>query len=131
MRPIPDPEPLQAEAPPRALVTLWIAVLSGPVLLLWSQEAKYATVGWACRSGHELVLHAISALTLLLVLAAVAVAVLRWRAAGGSETTDGPDREARTRFFASVGVMLGGLSALIVIAQWLPQIFYSPCQPLP
>lgn len=129
MRPIPDPEPLQAEAPPRALVTLWFAVLAGPLLLLWSQEAKYAMVGWACRSGHELMLHGTSAVTLVLVLVATLVAARRWREAGGREPTDAPDRDARTRFFAAVGLMLGALSALIVIAQWIPQIFHSPCQP--
>lgn len=131
MRPIPDPEPLQAEAPPRELVTLWLAVLAGPLLLLWSQETKYAMVGWACRAGHELMLHATSAVTLILVLMAVLVAAGRWRDAGGAESTDAPDRAARTRFFAAVGFMLGGLSALVVTAQWLPQLFYSPCQPLP
>jgi hypothetical protein len=74
-------------------------------------------------------LHATSAVTLVLVVLATVVALSRWRAAGGSEPTDGPDRAARTRFFASVGVMLGALSALIVIAQWIPQLFHSPCQP--
>ena len=127
MRPVHDPERLHASRPPRALVTLWAAVLAGPVLLLLSQETKYVLVGWACRSGHELVMHLLAAVTLVLVLFAVLVSARRWRASGVSEPTDGPDAGARDRFLASVGLMLGGLSALVVFAQWLPELFLSPC----
>lgn len=129
MRPPHDPERLHADWPPRALVSLWLAVLAGPILLLSSQEAKYAVVGWACRAGHELVMHGIAAVTLVLVLLATSVAARRWRDAGGRASSDMPDPAARDRLLAAVGLMLGALSALVVIAQWLPDLLLSPCQP--
>ena len=127
MRPVHDPERLHASWPPRALVALWAAVLAGPILLLLSQETKYALVGWACRSGHELIMHLLAAATLVLVLLAMLVSAHRWRSSGGSKPTDGGDVETRDRFLASVGLMLGALSALVVFAQWLPDLFLSPC----
>ena len=127
MRPVHEPERLHAAWPPRALVALWAAVLAGPVLLLLSQETKYALVGWACRSGHELIMHLLAAVTLALVLFAVLMSARRWRASGGTEPTDAPDAESRDRFLALVGLMLGALSALVVFAQWLPELFLSPC----
>ena len=129
MRPVHEPERLHADWPPRALVSLWIAVIAGPVLLLSSQEAKYVLTGWACRAGHEVIMHGIAAATLILVLLATAVAARRWRAAGGRKSSDAPDPLARDRLIAAVGLMLGALSALVVIAQWLPDLLLSPCQP--
>ena len=108
-----------------------LGVVGGPLALLTGLLAKYTLVEiWACKSGAgPLVMHVVAIATLLLVLAFGALALTQWRAAGREEPGDIPGFTGRTRMAATFGVGLSAMSAVVVIAQWLPQFFVSPCQP--
>ena len=104
---------------------IWPAMLLAPLLVLVDQSLAYAMVGWACRSQHLLPLHLVH-LVFLAATLATCIAPLKvlkghpLHAFMGSED-DGPDVLA----VSSVGVAL--LSAVTILAMWLPQLFLSPC----
>ena len=108
-----------------------LGVVGGPLALLTGLLAKYTLVEiWACKSNAgPLVVHVVAIATLLLVLAFGALALTQWRAAGREEPGDVAGTVGRTRMAATFGVGLSAMSAIVVIAQWLPQFFVSPCQP--
>ena len=108
-----------------------LGVVGAPLAVLTGLVAKYTLVEiWACKSGAgPLVVHVVALATLLLVLGFGALALTQWRAAGREEPGDIPGTVGRTRMAATFGVGLSAMSAIFVIAQWLPQLFVSPCQP--
>ena len=108
-----------------------LGVVGGPLALLTGLVAKYTLVQiWACKSqAGPLVVHVVALATLLLTLGAGALALSQWRLAGREEPGDVGGTAGRTRMAATLGVGLSLMSAVIVIAQWLPQLFVSPCQP--
>jgi hypothetical protein len=113
----------------RSDVAQIVGVVGGPIALLLGLQAKYTVVEvWACKSSAgPLVVHLMALLTLLLAVGAGVIAHRQWRGAGREDPGDPADRAGRTRTMASVGVGLSALSALIIVAQWLPQLFVSPC----
>jgi hypothetical protein len=108
-----------------------LGVVGGPLAVLTGLVAKYTLVEvWACKSGAgPTVVHVVAIATLLLVLLSGVLALGQWRAAGREEPGDLGGFVGRTRMAATLGVGLSAMSAVVVIAQWLPQFFVSPCQP--
>ena len=108
-----------------------LGVIGGPLALLAGLQAKYTLVQvWACKSdAGPLVVHLVALLTLLLALGAGLLARSQWRRAGREDPGDLPGTPGRTRAMAALGVGISALSAVIVVAQWLPQFFVSPCTP--
>ena len=108
-----------------------MGVIGGPLAVLTGLTVKYALVEiWACKSGAgPIVVHLVAAATLLLVLVAGLVALSQWRRAGREEPGDIGGIVGRTRMTATLGIGLSAMSAVVVIAQWLPQLFVGPCQP--
>ncbi len=108
--------------------SLWAGVLAGPLATLTQLQVNYALVLWACGAGREWALHLVSLLALLVV---VAGGLLSWhnrRRAGGGWEDDGAGVVPRSRFMAVVGILISALTALVVIAQWIPIFVYGPCQ---
>ena len=108
-----------------------LGVIGGPMAVLTGLTAKYTLVEiWACKSSAgPLVVHLVALATLLLVIGAGLLALGQWRGAGREAPGDLGGTEGRTRLMATLGVTLSAMSAVFVIAQWLPQLFVSPCQP--
>jgi hypothetical protein len=108
-----------------------LGVVGGPLAVLTGLTAKYTLVQvWACKSGAgSMVVHLVALATLLLTLGAGLLALSQWRRAGREEPGDIGGTPGRTRMAATLGVGLSAMSAVVVIAQWLPQLFVSPCQP--
>lgn len=108
-----------------------IGVVGGPIALLNGLTIKYALVEmWACKSdAGPLAVHLTALVTLLLALGAGLLALGQWRRAGREAPGEGGGTPGRTRMMATLGVGLSALSALLIVAQWLPQLFVSPCQP--
>lgn len=126
-----SPEVGYSEPVDRADVAQVVGVVGGPLALLLGLQAKYTLVEvWACKSAAgPLVVHLTALATLLLAVGAGVVAHRQWRGAGREDPGDLEGREGRRRTLAAVGLGLSALSALIIVAQWLPQLFISPCQP--
>lgn len=102
-----------------SLRALWAANLLGPAAVLLGMELGYAFVRPACASGSLAPVHAAFALVLCLALGAGAAGWREWRRAELSE---------RSRFLATVGVMLSALSTLVILLQWAANLFLHPCQ---
>jgi hypothetical protein len=118
-----------SERPAGRDVAQIVGVIGGPVAVLAGLTAKYTLVEiWACTSAAgPLVVHLTALATLLLAVGAGVVAHGQWRAAGREDPGDLDGTEGRTRTMATLGVGMSALSALFVVAQWLPQLFVSPC----
>jgi hypothetical protein len=57
------------------------------------------------------------------------LALTQWRRAGREAPGDIGGKEGRVRMMATLGIASSAISAVFVVAQWLPQLFVSPCQP--
>lgn len=107
--------------------SLWAGALAGPLAALTQLQVNYALVRWACDRGIEWSLHVVALVALLVTLAAALLSWRNWWRAGGGFEDGGAGVLPRSRFMALVGLMLGLLSALVVVAQWIPVFLYNPC----
>jgi hypothetical protein len=107
---------------------LWAGVLAGPIALALNQSVIYLLVTLTCSYGRPTVL--IPAILLMLALAAggAFISWRNWQQAGSSTSDNGGDAMSRSRFMGIVGILLSALSALGIIAMWLPTFFYRQCQ---
>ena len=111
-----------------APAALWAGVLAGPLATLTQLQVNYALVLWACAAGREWALHLVALLALLVAVAAGLLSLRNWRRAGTGWDDEGAGVMPRSRFMAVVGVLISGLAALVVVAQWIPIFVYGPCE---
>ena len=118
-----------SDRPPRGDLAQIVGVVGGPTAMLLGLQAKYTVVEvWACKSpAGPAVVHLAALATFLLAVGAGVLAHRQWPAAGRADPGDLGGREGRTRTLAAIGVGMSALSALFIFAQWLPQLFVSPC----
>ena len=91
-------------------------MLAAPSLLLLELGVSYALVPWACERSPA-ALHVLLGSTLAMALILTA---LSWR--------DGAaQRASHQRFLRLVGVAVGALASLVVVAQWLTALVIDPC----
>ncbi len=108
---------------------LWAGVLAGPLAILVQLQTNYALVLWACGAGgREWPLHLVSLLALLVTLGAGLLSWRNWRRAGAEWEDGGAGVVPRSRFMAAVGMLVSSLSALVMVAMWMPVFVYGPCQ---
>jgi hypothetical protein len=107
--------------------TLWASVLLGPSAALLGLELAYALTERACARGQMLPVHLTYVAGLALTLLAALLGWKEWRRWGGGHAID-EAREERSRFLATLGVISGSISALIIVAQWSAMLFLHPCQ---
>ena len=112
------------------LFALWAGLLAGPVVWLLQFQTNYTLVPILCRSGaHNVALHAVFVVALLLVASAGFLAWRNFRAAG--DTDEGADESgvvARTRFMSLLGLCVTGIFFLVILAQWIASWVFGPCQ---
>jgi hypothetical protein len=135
-----DPRvPAPAEGPDRAAYSAWpsrgdvaqvVGIVGGPLALLAALHLKYAIVEvWGCKSpATPVAVHLVALVSFLIAVAAGVAAWRQWRPAGrGADPGDEGGPEGRTRTMATVGVSVSALSALVIVSQWLPQLFLDGC----
>jgi hypothetical protein len=109
----------------------WPALLVAPMLALSEQSVVYALVMPACERQMGAWLHAVPAgflaATLLLTAMAWRQAHLFRREGAAQPHADADTVASRRYFVAWMGVGSGALSALAIVAMWLPQWVLSPC----
>jgi hypothetical protein len=129
-----DPMTVRTEGPPkeRAPVSegaLWAGALAGPLAFFLHLQLDYVYVPWTCEQGGRWLLHLVALLAVALTAAGT---WLSWR------TLDRAGREwpehqyaggsvARSRFVAGLGVAMGALFLLVMLAQWIPIWILDPC----
>jgi hypothetical protein len=72
-------------------------------------------------------LHLVSLGALLLALGGGAVAWREWRRAGSEWPGEGSGPLVRSRFMAVIGVLASAFFTLVIVAQWIAQLFLNPC----
>ena len=102
----------------------WLALVGAPLALLSSISAAYALVPWACAHQRHGVLDIVIVSALIATLLSVALEVTRLQRGG-----DGRDSPAgaRDRLLSQIGVGVGVLCALALIAQWATRLAIGPC----
>jgi hypothetical protein len=119
-----------------------LCTVLGPLAVLLDLQIKYLLVQvWACKSpvASAVALHLTALFFLLLALLAGWLALAEWRSvrppAGYAhaplsrwDAGDPGGREGRTRVVAAMGLGLSALSALVIVALWLPHFVIGPCQ---
>ena len=101
---------------------IWFALLLAPVLALTDQSVAYATAGWACAHQHPAVVHGIHVVFLVAIVAGTVAAWQYWRA-----TPQRAEPAASRHFLAGIAAASGALSALVILAMWIPNWMLSPC----
>ena len=111
---------------------IWPALLLAPLLVLAEQALVYALTTPLCNSQHGAWLHALPALALLAVLACTALAagdarIARRHEQKPDEPVDAGRRRLQRVFLARAATGVGALSALSLVALWIPLWVLSPC----
>ena len=112
----------------RKVVAQWFCIF-GPLLAAYTQQQlAYSWTKTACVKGVPLLMQVPSLIGLVILVAA---ALLSWKELNkANEVADAS--EARTvdpsRFVGVVGITLAGLAFVLMFAQWLPTLFFNPCQ---
>lgn len=107
----------------------WAGFLIPPLAFLLHLQLQYILVPFAC-DGSMLMLH-LSTLGMLLVAGGGGwLAWREWERVGRAWPGKGADVPARSRFMAAMGVVNGAFFAMVILAQWLPILFLSPCHRL-
>ncbi|HUP40475.1 MAG TPA: hypothetical protein VM115_10175 [Vicinamibacterales bacterium] len=101
---------------------LWAGILAGPIAWIAQLALVYPIAQLTCHSGfapqHPGMIHLISS-------AALAVTVLGLMA---SWPLRGESSAQRERFMANLGLLIGALFALVVIATWSPVFLMMNCE---
>jgi len=108
-------------------VSIWLALLVAPSLALLNLSIVYALVVPACAEQSTLPLHFFSVASLLLCLLFAYMAWHHWRQHVPSPEAPEDDAPVRHDFLPAVAALSAFLSALVIVAQWIPQWVLSPC----
>lgn len=107
---------------------LWAANLLGPVAALAGLEIAYILADRACVTGDLLPVH----LTWLAGLLAAGVGGWlghrEWRRWGAGHAGEDAGPGGRSRFLALLGMLLSGMAALVIAAQWSAAFVFHPCE---
>jgi len=123
------PEVVPKERPPVSDGALWAGALAGPLAFFLHLQLDYVYVPWTCEHGGRWLLHLVALLAIALTAAGTA---LSWRNLDRAGR-DWPEHAheggslARSRFVAGLGVAMGALFLLVMLAQWIPIWILDPC----
>jgi hypothetical protein len=110
------------------LLWLWAGVLVAPVAFLFNLQVNYTLTQKLCPGGRSLILHLTTLCFLLLAAGGGFIAWRNWARAGRGWPDESEDNTVRNRFLAIIGLMISLLCSLIIIALWIPQFIFDPCQ---
>src|SRR5690606_9176544 len=103
------------------------AFLAG--ILAWKLQLMtiYALVPFACWRDLGLLIHLASLASVLLALGGARVGWGIWKRSGEAADTELGGPVGRSRFLGLTAVALNAFFALVVLGQWIPNLFLSPC----
>lgn len=122
---------VRGEAPPtgaRGGGAQWFGLLAPPLAFLTNLSLGFALVAWSCAAHNRVLLHIEIAVLVLISLWGGAVAHREWkRFGGGGEADDSGGPAARARFLGAMGMGSSALFTLILLGQWLANVYLAPC----
>ena len=108
-----------------AAIRVWFGLLVCPLLALADQSASFATVGWSCAHQLPVAVHAMHLPFLFGTAAGTVLAGQAWRATRRPKVRD--DVLAQRHFLAGLATASAAVSALAVVAMWIPAWIIAPC----
>lgn len=112
---------------PKGILGLWVAVLAGPLAWMLGLNAEYSLVAVACAKQSLVSLHLVSLATLLMSVGGGLLAWREWQRAGAELPGEEGGTIPRSRFMAAVGLLGSGYFSLVILAQWIANLFLNPC----
>lgn len=110
----------------RAPVLQWIGVFLAPTVYFAHLQLNYVLVPWSCATHQRIWVHITSLVAVLLALSGIwAARRVHARAANGHADDD---TLPRLRFLGLLGVLIGALFTLLLVAQLVAGLVISPCQ---
>ena len=103
----------------------WFGVLGPLLAMLVQQELAYASVLGACHDHQWLLVQWPTLLALIVVGLAFLASRREYARSSDDESKDGAD--SGSRFFGITGLLMSGLGAALILAQWLPTVFIGAC----
>ncbi|HEY8309796.1 MAG TPA: hypothetical protein VIG47_04535 [Gemmatimonadaceae bacterium] len=110
---------------------LWFGILCGPLAALTNEQIEYVMVSWSCGRFDATSRYLLHAVPIALILLCVVSGLVAWSAR--THPVDASDEHAtnadrsRRGFMALLGVGLSVLGILVLLAQWMPVWYLSPC----
>lgn len=108
-------------------LALWIGVLGGPIIWLTSFEARFALAPWACTFQNKWALYGVAIAALILCLGCALISFREWRSVGAQEPTPDAGPVPRSNFLAILGIVTSCGTAMIVVAQSIPEFMLGAC----
>jgi hypothetical protein len=109
-------------------MAIWLALLGAPLLVLTDLSVAYALVTPACARQSAMLLHLVSLWFLVLtILLAIQAARLSRRLRTQDVLPDSDHAGNRRYQMALIATGVAALSALVIVARWIPQWLLSPC----
>lgn len=120
--------PLPGSKVEPAPVLEWIGLLLPAATFFAHLQIGYVLVPFACSTRSDVWVHVAAALSVLLSLIGNLAAWRAWTRAGREVPGEGPGSMPRTRFLGAVGLGMGAIFTLILVAQWIAALFIGTCQ---
>lgn len=109
-------------------LALWTGVLLAPLAVMGNIQAGYSLAPLVCESWPRSMAHLVTAMMLLLAVAAGLLARRNWMSSGRDWPADSGTPVERSRFLGALGVLFSALCVLLILAQWLGIVMLRPCQ---
>lgn len=114
---------------PQRVGALWAGILVPPLAALAMLAADYAIVPWACaRTDHVVARTSLHVIPLVMLVVTAVVGAVAWRhRRREAPSARGAPPASRIDFLALVAAGMSTLFLLVIVAQWLANVFYNPC----
>ena len=123
-----EAEPERRYASTRGLVHLWTGILLGPFAWAMHLTVVYALADVACDNPGNILFLSFSLVFSVVALAGGWFAWRNYKETGREwPTGDSGTILARSRFLAVGGLLLTGLTLLLILAQTIPMLLLKPC----
>jgi hypothetical protein len=123
-----DEAPLPGSKVEPAPVLEWVGLLLPAATFFAHLQIGYVLIPYACTTHQDIWVHVVGILAVVLSLAGNMAAWRTWMRAGREVPGEGPGTMAHTRFLGAVGLGMGAIFTLILIAQWIAGLFIGTCQ---
>lgn len=105
---------------------LWASILAGPIVWLASYELIFALSGWSCAHGKA-ALYIVSAIAFAISAGAGFLGWAEFRRLGNEWPSDGDGAVPRAQVMAVGGILLSGISCLVIVAQGIAEAMLGRC----
>ena len=112
----------------KSATMLWSGVIIGPLAWFVNLEANFAIAPLACTDAGKPYLYFVSAIALVTAIVAAGVSFTCWNMldrSGAGEVVPGSSGRG---FVALSGIGISGFSALVIIAQSIPNLLFRGCE---